>query len=98
MPKETIATRTEDDVDTMGKVLEHRVERIAVAWGRGQDGPEAVQVTIAQESYVVRDGMDLFDAPGTSHELYSAGLSRREINRLIEVLRKARNQVFGTDV
>src|SRR5665647_2424472 len=101
MPKETIATRSENDTDQAGEVLERRTERIAVCWGHDPASPvEAVQVTIAQETYVPVEGV-FYAAeilwPCSAHELYSVALTRREINKLIDKLRNARDRVFGTD-
>ena len=102
MPKETIATRSENDTNQAGKVLERRTERIAVCWGHDQPGvAEAVQVTIAQETYVPAEGVSYAAEwlwPCSKHELYSIALTRREINKLIDKLRNARDRVFGTDV
>lgn len=83
MPKELIATRTETDNAPDGTVLETRTDSLYVAWGRqpGADS-EAVQVTVRQET----------DHAG--RELYSAGLTRAEINDLIRVLKRARRQTF----
>ena len=102
MPKETIAARSENDTDQAGKVLERRIERIAVCWGSDPASPvEAVQVTIAQETYTPVEGAS-YPAewlwPCSKHELYSVALTRREINKFIATLRNSRDRVFGTDV
>ena len=103
MPKETIATRTETDTDRDGGVLETREDRLNVAWGRFDeiDWPDTVQVTIRQEAYEgVYDWRAVPSAQPahSARELYSMALTRREINALIRVLRRAREQVFGSDV
>ncbi len=97
MPKELINTSVETDETADGTVLETRTDRLYVSWGRqpwfaetAPPAPEVVQMSVSHETIT----------PNTSsaHEVYSAGLSRREINELIRVLRKARDQTFGTDV
>ena len=84
MPKETIATRSENDTALDGTVLETRHEALSVAWGRQPDADgEAVQITISQET-VGRGG----------GELYSAGLDRTEIDHLIDTLKRVKRQAY----
>lgn len=105
MPREVIARRSEEDFAREGgPALERREEDLNVEWARfstPEVTQEVVQVTIRQASYApYYDGDPVLGPnwrPVTGRELYSSALTRKEVNKLIATLRRARDQVFGTD-
>lgn len=111
MPREVIARRREEALAAEGgPALERREEDLNVEWGKPAlneyyaGGPlvnvpdEVVRVTIRQETQLPHDnGRGIHWDAVTGRELYSAALTRKEVNKLIATLRRARDQVFGTD-
>ncbi len=85
MPKETIARGTERD-EKDGAVLEQRTEELSVIWNAAA---ENVQVMLKW----TRDSGET----GESSERYSPSLTRAEINKTINILRRARDQIYGPD-
>lgn len=109
MPRELISREVEYDADreyhgpdpvAVGAWLEKRVYDLSVAWGRDPhlpEVPEAVQVTVREAVYGPPEEKWPEGNPRYGSERFSSGLSRKQINHLIKTLRKARDQVFGTD-
>lgn len=77
---------------------------VAVRWGDANDGN--VQLVLMEHEQPAWadwiatkpwDGPLAYPAPPVEHERHSAVLGRRDINKLIQVLRRARDQAYGRD-
>lgn len=109
MPRELISREVEYDrapgAPTVGGKphwLEKREYDLSVAWGRlpensGLSVPDSVQVTVREAVYGPPTEKFPDGNPIEGSERYSSALSRKQINRLIQALRRARDQVFGRE-
>lgn len=82
---------------------------VYVRWGAGGHDKldiSNVQIVLAEhEKPLWKDWLETdpwgqetaFPAPPVKREVYSAVLTRSEINKLIKVLRRARDQAYGVD-
>ncbi len=82
---------------------------IHVRWGAGGHDKltiSNVQIVLtkheqpAWDEWIKTDpyaGPSAFPAPPVAEDVYSAVLSRSELNKMIKVLRRARDQAYGTD-
>ena len=87
MPKETIhGGRHAATIDNDHPQYPIRVD---VAWGRDHE--------YVQLSTLTRDGFGIKTVDPESPDGLWASLGRADINRLITVLRKARDQAYGAD-
>lgn len=82
---------------------------VSVRWGAG--GHDRLDISNVQIALLVHEqpawdewvasdpwgGETAWPAPPVKEEINSAVLSRSEINKLIKVLRRARDQAYGTD-
>jgi len=104
MPRELIARYAEDEYLAEGVFVARREDDLSVEWGKADlpvyadlPGLDAVQVTVKHSVYGEFDPNTVSRELRESRELYSTALTRKQINHLIKTLRKARDQVFGTD-
>jgi hypothetical protein len=110
MPKEVIQHPDSTDVRLGSTGGEEQVNvytspALTVRWGSSHTGsgghtvPGDVQITISE--FPVISKAEFHEAkswpPDPSRETHSAGLDRAQLNALIKVLRRARDQAFGRD-
>lgn len=77
---------------------------VAVRWGDVNDGNVQLVLMVheqpAWDDWVATkpwDGPSAYPAPPVVDERHSAVLSRKDVNKLIQVLRRARDQAYGRD-
>jgi hypothetical protein len=105
MPKETITHPDSwNTTDPDGRVEVHTGLGLAVRWGSvSQGGLDVVpgDVMLAVAEYATITGEEFQAAkswpPAPEREIFVGPLTREQLNKLIRVLRRARDQAFGKD-
>lgn len=104
MPKELInhsrvheTPAASNDLSVPDTVHRYEDPELAVSWSN-LEASEHVQVYLDTPVTYLRSLADhVGDEARQRSKVWSVGLSRAEVNHLIRVLRRARNQVFGVD-
>lgn len=99
-----LPTDTGDDGPCTCTPIAETMPTVALRWGDVNDGNVQIVLMVHEQpawaDWIATkpwDGPSAFPAPPVTKERHSAVLLRKDVNKLIQVLRRARDQAYGRD-